>query len=410
MAQIALPPKLIPVFEGRADVRGAHGGRGSGKTRSFAKMAAVEGYRHGMAGQSGIIVCAREFMNSLEDSSLEEVKRAIEEEDFLRSYYIIGDKFIKSKDGRINFAFCGLGRSIQSLKSKGRLLLCWVDEAEPVTESAWSILIPTLREEGTDWNAELWVTWNPKRKNAAVERRFRGTNDPLYKVVELNYTDNDCFPEKLERERLRDLERNKDMYAHVWLGEYESRADRLVFKNWKIEEFEAPADAHFRLGADWGFSVDPTVLIRCYIVGRKLFIDYEAYRVGCEIVNTPELFLTVPESEKWPIVADSARPETISHLQQHGFPRIMPAIKGARSVEEGIEWLQSFDIVVHPRCVNTINELASYSYKIDKDTEEVLPILEDKDNHVIDALRYACESARRVKNNHKELKYRYAGI
>ena len=77
MTQIALPEVLIPVFDGRADVRGSYGGRGSGKTRSFAKMAAVQGYINGKAGTSGIILCARQFMNSLEDSSLEEVKRAI---------------------------------------------------------------------------------------------------------------------------------------------------------------------------------------------------------------------------------------------------------------------------------------------------------------------------------------------
>ena len=76
--QVAMPPCLIPVFDGRADIRGAWGGRGSGKTRTFAKMAAVQGYINGNAGTSGIILCARQFMNSLEDSSLEEVKRAIE--------------------------------------------------------------------------------------------------------------------------------------------------------------------------------------------------------------------------------------------------------------------------------------------------------------------------------------------
>ena len=75
--QVALPAVLRLVFNGRADVRGAYGGRGSGKTRSFAKMAAVQGYIHGKAGGAGIILCARQFMNSLEDSSLEEVKRAI---------------------------------------------------------------------------------------------------------------------------------------------------------------------------------------------------------------------------------------------------------------------------------------------------------------------------------------------
>jgi phage terminase large subunit len=221
---VALPEKLIPVFLGRADVRGAYGGRGSAKTRSFAKMAAVNGYIHGNAGTSGIILCGRQFMNSLEDSSLEECKRAIEDEPFLAAYYEVGDKFIKSRDGRISFAFAGLDRSIASVKSKGRILLCWVDEAEPVTEEAFTTLVPTLREEdisgGTVWNAELWVTWNPKRKNAAVEKRFLGTGDPLIKIVELNWRDNPKFPAKLERDRQRDLAERPEQYPHVWEGEH----------------------------------------------------------------------------------------------------------------------------------------------------------------------------------------------
>lgn len=219
-ADVAIVPKLIPVFEGRADVRGAYGGRGSGKTRSFATMAAVVGYRHGMEGTKGIILCARQFMNSLEDSSLEEVKRAIEDVPFLADYYEVGDKYVKSRDGRITFAFAGLDRNIASIKSKGRLLLCWVDEAEPVTDDAWLTLIPTLREEGSDWNAELWVTWNPKRKTAAVEERFRRSRDALVKVVECNWRDNPRFPEKLERDRQRDLIERPDKYPHIWEGEF----------------------------------------------------------------------------------------------------------------------------------------------------------------------------------------------
>jgi phage terminase large subunit len=219
-AQIQLPEKLIPVFEGPADVRGAHGGRGSAKTRSFAKMAAVRGYIYGQQGISGIILCARQYMNSLEDSSLEEVKRAIEDEPFLAAYYDVGEKYIKSRDGRIDFSFAGLDRSIASIKSKGRILLCWVDEAEPVTGEAWSILIPTLREEGSDWNAELWVTWNRKRKTAACEDRFARVADPRIKIVELNWRDNPRFPAKLERERQRDLKDRPDQYEHIWEGKY----------------------------------------------------------------------------------------------------------------------------------------------------------------------------------------------
>lgn len=159
-------------------------------------------------------------MNSLEDSSLEEVKRAIEDEPFLAAYYDVGEKYIKSRDGNIWFTFVGLDRSILSIKSKGRILILWVDEAEPVTDDAWTTVIPTLREEGEDWNAELWVTWNPKRKTAPVEARFRNSKDPLVKVVELNWRDNPKFPEKLKRERLRDFAERPDQYTHVWEGEY----------------------------------------------------------------------------------------------------------------------------------------------------------------------------------------------
>ena len=181
---------------------------------------AVKGYIFGNAGISGIILCARQFMNSLEDSSLEEVKRAIEDEPWLLAYYEIGDKYIKSRDGRISFAFAGLDRNIASIKSKGRLLLCWVDEAEPVTDEAFTTLIPTLREEGEGWSAELWVTWNPKRKTAAVEKRFSQSKSDRVKIVDLNWRDNPRFPAKLERDRQTDLIERPDQYGHIWEGEF----------------------------------------------------------------------------------------------------------------------------------------------------------------------------------------------
>lgn len=219
-ARIEVPDKLIPVFDGPADVRGAEGGRGSAKTRSFATMIAVRGYMYGNQGVRGILLCGRQFMNSLADSSLEEVKRAIEDVSWLNDWYEIGQNYIRSKCGSIEFAFVGLDRNIASVKSKGRILICWVDEAEPVTDDAWNTLIPTLREEGEDWNAELWVTWNPKRKKAPVEKRFRFANDPLIKVVQLNWRDNPKFPDKLERERQRDKEERPDQYDHIWEGDY----------------------------------------------------------------------------------------------------------------------------------------------------------------------------------------------
>lgn len=279
--KVELPEKLIPVFEGEADVRGAYGGRGSAKTRSFAKMVAVRGYMYGKAGVAGQLVCGRQFMNSLEDSSLEECKRAIEDEPWLAAYYEIGDKYIKSRDGRIWFTFVGLDRNVESIKSKGRILILWIDEAEPVTDEAFRVVIPTLREEGTDWNAELWVTWNPKRKNAAVEKRFRQSKDPRIKVVELNWKDNPKFPAKLERERLRDLNERPDEYPHVWEGAYLTAISGAYFAKHLAE-----AKAQNRIGR---VPPDPLMTIRLFAdiggTGAKAdnFVFWASQFIGREI-------------------------------------------------------------------------------------------------------------------------------
>lgn len=255
--QIEIPEKLIPVFEGEADVRWSEGGRGSGKTRSFAKMIALRGYIYGSAGIKGQLLCGRQFMNSLEDSSLEECKRAIEEEPFLKSYYEIGDKYIKSRDGNIWFAFAGLDRNIDSIKSKGRILICWIDEAEPVSDTAFVTLIPTLREEGEGWNAELWVTWNPKRKSAAVEKRFRNSKDLRIKGCELNWRDNPKFPAKLERERQRDMIERPDQYPHIWEGEFESIVEGAYFAEGLLKAKQE--------GRITRLPADPLMTLRAYI-------------------------------------------------------------------------------------------------------------------------------------------------
>ena len=224
-AIVNIPSKLKPVFSGDADVRGSHGGRGSAKTRTFAKMSAVRAYMWARAGREGIILCGRQYMNSLDDSSLEEIKLAISDEDWLADFFDVGEKYIKTKDGRIQYKFAGLDRNIASIKSKSRILLCWVDEAEPVVDSAWTVLIPTLREE----DSELWVTWNPERKGSPVDTRFRNSTDPRVKVVEMNWRDNAKFPAKLERARQRDKENNPDQYDHIWEGDYKTAVSGAYF-------------------------------------------------------------------------------------------------------------------------------------------------------------------------------------
>jgi len=214
--QLRIPDKLVPVFTGEAMYRGAYGGRGSAKTRTFAKMAAVRGFMFAEAGLDGVIVCGREFMNSLDDSSLAEVKAAILEEPWLAEKYEVGEKYVRTKDGRINFAFIGLRHNLASIKSKAKIRLLWVDEAEEVSEPAWMVAIPTVREEG----AEIWATWNPKRKKSATHKRFREDAPPDSKFVQMNWRDNPWFPSTLQKTRLHDKEKRADQYNHVWEGDF----------------------------------------------------------------------------------------------------------------------------------------------------------------------------------------------
>jgi phage terminase large subunit len=280
-----------------------------------------------------------------------------------------------------------------SIKSLEGYDVAWVEEAQSLSQRSLDLLRPTLRKKGS----ELWFSWNPNKPTDPVDVLLRCDDPPPgTTVVEVNYRDNPWLPDELRTEMEYDRGRDPDKFAHIWLGQYQQNSEARVFRNWSVEEFDVPEDAILRQGADWGYSVDPTVMVQCYIVGRKLYVPYEAYRVGCEIVDTPALFMSIPDAEKWPLTADSARPETISHMRNNGFPKINKAVKGARSLEEGIEWLKSFDIIVHPRCQHLIDELTLYSYKTDPLTGIVMPKLEDKDNHVIDALRYACEGARRA--------------
>lgn len=223
--QIKLPPKLIPVFTGEAPYRGAFGGRGSAKTRSFATMAAVFGVRFAEANEPGVIVCGREFMNSLDESSLAEVKAAIAADPWLSSKYEVGDRYVRTRDRRIEFAFVGLRHNLDSIKSKARIRLLWVDEAEPVSEAAWIIIIPTIREE----NAEIWVTWNPKRKKSATNKRFREDPPAGAKIIEMNWQDNPRFPAILNRARLEDQSKRADQYPHIWNGKYVTSVDGAYF-------------------------------------------------------------------------------------------------------------------------------------------------------------------------------------
>jgi len=360
----------------------AYGGRGSGKSWAFARALIV------LASQYRFrVLCAREFQNSIVDSVHRLLCDQIESMG-LSDKFTITDKAIVSSTGS-EFLFKGLRHNINEIKSLEGVDVCWVEEAQRVSQSSWDILIPTVRKEAS----EIWITFNPDNLSDPTYKRFVINPSPDCISVKVNFDQNRHFPETLRKEMEYCKANDYDAYLHIWEGNPRVISNAVIFKGkYVVEEFDTPDGIdRFFYGADWGFSQDPTVGIRCYIVGRKLFIDYECYGIGVEIAETDQLLRSIPGADKWTIKGDCSRPETISALNKKGL-NVQPAKKWAGSVEDGIAHLRTFEqIVVHPRCKHTADEFALYSYKVDKITEEVLPVVVDKHNHCLDALRYSLD-------------------
>ncbi|MCJ8334609.1 MAG: phage terminase large subunit [Epibacterium sp.] len=391
--QIDLPPKMVDNFAQPAKHRVFKGGRGSGKTRSCAKMTAVYGRKYDEAGMSGVLLCSREHLNSLEESSLEEIKAAIRSEPWLAEWYEIGDKYVRTKSGRISYAFAGLRRNLDSIKSKASILLNWTDEAEGVADVAWRKMIPTLR--GGE-HIENWLSYNPESPDSATHKRFIEGDPPRCVVTHINWYDNPWWRQSgLEEERLADLARDPTLYAHTWEGDFLTMTDAQVFGGkWAVEEFEPdhgdPKWSGPFYGGDFGFSQDPTAAVEVWTHGDEVCIRRETFQIGLELDDTAaHVAGKIPGFEREVSRWDSARPESISYLKRHGLPRIQAVNKWQGSVEDGIKFLRAFRrIVIHPDCPGMAREARLYSYKVN-DNGDVTTKIVDANNHGWDAVRYS---------------------
>jgi phage terminase large subunit len=413
--EFKVPRAFLPLAQAERDGMrfiGASGGRGAAKSHFFAERC----IRRMVKDQDIRVACLREVQKSLTFSSKMLVEDKIRSKG-LQGYFRILDDRIEARRGNGVMIFQGMqNHTADSIKSLEGFKLGWFGEAQRLTARSLELLTPTFRGGAT-----LMFDWNPEEATDPVDVLFRGEHKhPRAVHRHFTFEDNPWFPDDLREDMEFDRRRDPAKFEHIWRGGYLLMSEARVFKNWHIEEFETPSDAVFYFGSDWGFSIDPTVLIRCFIIGRRLYVDFEAYKVGLPVDYSPHFFGGMADKEldrlnpearkaldangisypgiagsrKWVVTADSARPETINFMQRHGFPRMVPTLKGPGSVQEGVEFLQGFDIVVHPRCRHTADELTAYKYKQDEKSGLILPVLEDKKNHVIDALRYAIEPLR----------------
>lgn len=395
--KVEIAEKIIPVLApplGTFRYRVLRGGRGSGKSFSVAKMSAIWG-----ATQSIRILCTREFQNSIKQSFYAEIANAIESDPWLATQYNVGRDFIRHKWNGTEYLFAGLRHNIDSIKSMAQIDLCIIEEAETVPHASWRDLLPTIRSP----KSEFIIIYNPKRRDSWVAEQFDGESlPPRTALVDVNAVDNPWLPAVLEEQRLYDREHlDPALYRHIWEGEYYEQSDAQVFAGrYRVSEFDPDRgwDGPF-YGLDFGFSQDPTAGLKAWIHDDTLYIEHELYEKRLELDDTADAMIkALPGCEKHAVRADNARPESISYLSRNGIPRIEACKKGKGSVEDGVEFIKSFkQVVIHPRCVNTANEFALYSYKVDRLTGDILPVIVDAFNHALDSLRYALEPLMRSK-------------
>lgn len=365
--------------------RGAYGGRGSGKSFTFAKMAAIWGYREPLR-----ILCARELQVSIKESMHAEIKNAILTEPWLAAGYEIGENYIRGKNGT-EFIFKGLRHNMSSIKSMAQVDLCIIEEAEDTPEYSYVELEPTIRAE----KSEIWVIWNPKKDGSPTDLRFKKNAPPRSVFAELNWRDNPWFDVGvLSEQRIYNQSTMEDaIYQHVWEGAYLKHSKAQIFTGkYTIKDFEPlPKWNGPYHGIDFGFSQDPSTAVKCWVYDHDLYVEYEGGKVGLELDDTAEYFSKkIPDIDKFTARADSARPESISYLRRHGMPRIEGVKKWPGSVEDGIAHIKSYkNVYIHSRCKETVEEFRNYSYKVDRLSGDILPTIVDDNNHYIDAIRYA---------------------
>jgi len=364
-----------------------YGGRGSGKSWAVAMFIVWA-----MISKKYRVLCTREFQKNIKDSSKKLIEDTIKRFG-LESMFTMQRDVTRCNSSGSEILYYGLHHNAQEIKSLEGVDIVWCEESENTSQESLDLLIPTIRKP----NSIIIFTLNPDKKENPVYKDF--IDSTLFNGLireKINYYDNEHFPDVLKNEMERCRERDPEKYDWVWEGNTREYSEAQILKGcYSIKDFTLPDDTAYFFGADWGFSQDPNTLTRMYadMENLKLYIDYGVDKIGVEISDTPQFYDQIPRVRDFDIIADSARPELISHMKNNGF-RIRGAKKGKKSIEDGISFIRNFDVIIHPRCKGVIEEFKLYSYKVDKVTGQVLTDIVDKNNHYIDGIRYGLEPLR----------------
>lgn len=284
----------------------------------------------------------------------------------------------------------------------GQLCFLWLEEAYEVTrEEDFDMLDESIRgESAPGLFKQITITFNPWNEHHWLKKRFfDAPPDPDILAMTTNYTCNEWLDDADKRlfERMR--QNNPRRYRVAGLGDW-GIVDGLVFENWEEREFDIDElrrrpELHTVFGLDFGYTNDPTALFCGMIdrVSRTLYVFDEMYEKGMSNERIARKIVEMGYSKER-ITADSAEPKSIDRLRELGLYHIRAARKGKDSISNGIDFLQDYHFVVHPRCVNFLTEISNYTWDTDKLGNKVGKPIDDF-NHLMDAMRYGCEGEMR---------------
>lgn len=276
----------------------------------------------------------------------------------------------------------------------GYLCWLWLEEAYEITsEDDFNVLDESIRGETPDnLFKQITITFNPWNERHWLKRRFfDAENDPDILAITTNYQCNEWLDEADLKVFERMKTQNPRRYQVAGLGNW-GIVDGLVYENWKEEDFklEKIKGCKTVCGLDFGYTNDPTAFVVAFLneQDKKLYVFDELYEKG---LSNKRIYERITEMSygKEKIIADSAEPKSIDELKTYGL-RIKGADKGKGSVNNGIQWIQDLEIIIHPRCVNFLTEIGNYTWSKDK-FGQMLNMPVDDFNHLLDALRYGLE-------------------
>lgn len=383
-------------FKGRYRV--CKGSRASKKSKTTALWYITNMMKY----QGANLLVVRKTYRTLKDSCFTELKWAI--------HRLCVDAHWQIKESPLEMTYIPTGQKIyfrgldDPLKvtsitvDVGQLCWMWIEEAYEITkESDFDMLDESIRGASQeDLFKQITLTFNPWNERHWMKKRFFDAADtPDILAMTTNYMCN----EWLDAADLAVFERmkrdNPRRYRVAGLGDW-GIVDGLIFENWKEEAFDLEEIKRIQgiqsaFGLDFGYTNDPSALF-CGMIdqqGKKIYVFDEMYKKGMsnEAIHAE---ITRMGYSKERITADCAEPKSIARLYDLGIFRIRAARKGKDSVNNGIDFIQDYEIIIHPRCVNFITEISNYTWAVDK-FENKLNIPIDDFNHLMDAMRYALE-------------------